>query len=160
MDEVVFRETQRMPRSWRLPVLVIAVGGVLVYAVTAEAAGRGDAAALIGLVAIVVGLVVASLALVAKLEVSVTRVAVDVRWVPLARRSIPFATIDQAEAVTYRPVRQFGGWGIRFGRSGARAYSMSGDSAVRLTLHDGSEIYLGSLEPEALAAAIDRARVR
>ena len=160
MDEVVFRETQRMPPSWRAPVLAIAGGGALLYVWSASLAGGAGAATLIGLVAVVAGLAVASLAIVARLEVSVTGASVDVRWVPLARRSIPFASIRQAEPVTYRPIRQFGGWGIRFGRRGARAYSMSGDRAVRLTLHDGSEIYLGSLEPEALAAAIDRARVR
>ncbi len=159
MDEVVFRETQRMPPSWRVPVLAIAGGGALLYVWSVSVAGAG-AATLIGLVAVFAGLAVASLALVARLEVSVTRASVDVRWVPLARRSIPFASIRRAEPVTYRPIRQFGGWGIRFGRRGARAYSMSGDRAARLTLDDGSEIYLGSLEPEALAAAIDRARVR
>ena len=159
MDEVIFRETQRMPPSWRVPVLAIAAGGALLYVWSASAGGAG-ATTLIGLVAVVAGVVVASLAVVARLDVSVTRGSVDVRWVPLARRSIPFASIRRAEPFTYRPIRQFGGWGIRFGRRGALAYPMSGDRAVRLTLDDGSEIYLGSLEPEALAAAIDRARVR
>jgi hypothetical protein len=94
------------------------------------------------------------------MEVIVTRAAVEVRWVPLTRRTFPSATIVSAEAVAYRPLRQFGGWGIRFGRGGTRAYPMSGDRAVKLTLVDGSEVYLGSLEPEALAGAIERARVR
>jgi len=160
VDDVVFRETQRMPSSWRVPLLLLAAGGAVLYVVSIAVAGQTGPASLVALVAITAGLAVAALALVAKLEVVVTRTAVEIRWVPLARRTIPFATIREAEVVTYRPVRQFGGWGIRMGRSGARAYSMSGDRAVRVVLHDGKELYLGSLEPEALAAAIDRARVR
>jgi hypothetical protein len=160
MDAIVFRETQRMPRSWRWPVIAVTVGGVVLYVWAASIAGARSLGTVVGGIAILVGLGVALLATVARLEVNVTRTAVEVRWVPLARRTFPLATIFGAEAVTYRPIRQFGGWGIRFGRGGARAFSMSGDRAVRLTLVDGTEVFLGSLEPEALAGAIERGRVR
>ena len=160
MEAAVFREAQRMPRSWRWPVIALTGCGVVLYVWAASIVGEGSLGTVVGALATLAGLCVGLLATVARMEVVMTRAAVEVRWVPLTRRTFPSATIVSAEAVAYRPLRQFGGWGIRFGRGRTRAYSMSGDRAVRLTLVDGSEVFLGSLEPEALAGAIERARIR
>lgn len=160
MGDAVFREIQRTPERWRrLGVAsgLLGAAGVL-WAIVADRGCCRTVSHVSLPVALVVVLGVAWLAAFARLEVAVTTTSVEVRWVPFARRSIAFERILRAEAVTYRPVRQFGGWGIRIGAKGARAYSMSGDRAVALTLDDGTQIYLGSLEPEVLAAAIDRAR--
>ena len=45
------------------------------------------------------------------------------------------------------------GWGIRFTRQGM-LYNASGTGAVRLVLHDGRQLRLGSDEPVRLAAFI------
>lgn len=81
--------------------------------------------------------------------------AVYVQFFPLQARArqIPFETIETCESVSYEPLREFGGWGIRFGWDG-RAYSVSGNGGVRLTLSDGSQVLLGSTQPETLANAI------
>ena len=160
MGDAVFREIQRIPGRWRR--LGVASGllgsaGVL-WAMVADGGCCRTASRLSLPIALIALLGLAWLAAFARLEVAVTTTSVEVRWFPFATRSIARERIMRAEAVTYRPLRQFGGWGIRFGAGGARAYSMSGDRAVALTLDDGTQVYLGSLEPEALAAAIDRAR--
>jgi hypothetical protein len=156
VGQVVYRETQRLPAPWRWPLAVLAFAGVAAGVWTLRQDGV-SAAGLIGLTAGVIGASVGLLCVTARLDVEVTVSSVEVRWAPLTRRSIPYARIADVEAVVYQPIRQFGGWGIRFGRAGARAYSMSGDHAVKVTLVDGTEVFLGSLEPEALAGAIRRA---
>ena len=94
-----------------------------------------------------------------RLEVEVWRDVLRVAFGPLRvlRRTIPFENIESIEAVTYRPIRDFGGWGIRF-RPGRTAWTVRGNRAVRLTLADGKEFFIGSRFPHRLAERIQVAQ--
>jgi hypothetical protein len=70
---------------------------------------------------------------------------------------MPFEAIQTYEAKTYRPLREYGGWGIRYGAAG-KAYNVSGNLGVQLSLLSGRKIMLGSQKPEELVLAIDRAK--
>lgn len=71
----------------------------------------------------------------------------------LIRSSLEYAEIESLESVTYRPIVEFGGWGVRgFGRR--RAWTASGNQAVRLRLTDEREVYLGSEAPRRLEERI------
>ena len=73
-------------------------------------------------------------------------------WKP---RQFPFSAILAAEPVTYRPIEQYGGRGIRRGRYGW-AYTVSGNRGVKLTLAGGEQFLIGSQRAAELAAAIRR----
>lgn len=73
--------------------------------------------------------------------------------------------IDEARVVSYRPIRQFGGWGIRAGRFEGKKtsiYSVRGHRGVLLELKEPQRVcgietvrfILGTSEPERLVAAI------
>ena len=73
--------------------------------------------------------------------------------VPVIRKRIPLARIQSVEAIDYRPLREFGGWGVRgFGKR--QAWTARGNRAVRLTLDDAREIYVGSDDPRPLAERV------
>lgn len=72
---------------------------------------------------------------------------------PLYRRRIALADIASAEAVTYSPIADYGGWGIR-GFGSSVALNARGDRGVRLTLQDGRRVLIGSQRPEELAASL------
>ena len=85
--------------------------------------------------------------------------AVTVRFGFLHKTRIPFSEIAHAEAVTYRPVRDYGGWGIRgFGKR--RALNARGNQGVLVTRADGSTLLIGSQKPRELLAALGRGGVR
>ena len=73
---------------------------------------------------------------------------------PFRRRAIPLADIAEAKAVTYRPLADFGGWGVRWAGSRGVAYNASGDRGVQLVLRDGRRVLVGSQRPEELALAL------
>lgn len=81
----------------------------------------------------------------------VTRVdgrGVEVRFrPPLSGRLFPLDEIVRCEQVRYLPIREFSGWGIRWG-------SRRGDVAVELTLRQGFRFAVGSQRPDDLEAAI------
>ena len=70
------------------------------------------------------------------------------------KKKVPFGDIHEVEPVTYSPIGEFGGWGIRFGSGKKRAWTVSGDQAARLHLEDGIQLYIGSRHPSRLAERI------
>ncbi len=113
-----------------------------------------------GLVMLIGGIGALDLGILGMLWAACLRVVVDaqavrVRFRPFHRkeRVFPLAEIAQAEAITYRPIAEYGGWGIRRGRAGW-AYNVSGNRGVRLTFHDGKRLLIGSARADELARAI------
>ena len=74
----------------------------------------------------------------------------------LIRRRIRYSDIQRVGAITYRPFREFGGWGIRW-RPGKSAWSIRGNQAVNVELRNGKSVYVGSRFPRRLAGRIDAA---
>jgi len=95
--------------------------------------------------------------LVMALVVEVRGDALYIHFKPLKRRTVSYGDISRVEAVEYRPVVHYGGWGIRRGRNGW-AYNVSGNRGVRLDFHDGKHLLIGSPRSTELAAAIEKAR--
>lgn len=109
--------------------------------------------------AVVAGFVLPILLVLTVLRMTVVVTPVEVvvwfGWIPSYRRRLPIGTIVSARAVTYRPLVDCGGWGIRSGRDGERVLNADGNRGVRLVLTDGSSLLIGSQSPEALAATIE-----
>ena len=90
-------------------------------------------------------------------EVTPTDVRVWFGWVPTYRRIVPIVDVHRVEVVTFRPIADYGFWGIRAGRDGTRALIARGNRGVRLELADGSVLLIGSQRPETLAQALEGA---
>ncbi len=112
-------------------------------------------------VGLLIGLVLPVLVIVGFLrmttEVGPTDVRVWFGWIPTYRRVVSLGTIQRLEVVSYRPLLDYGGWGIRVGRDGVRVLSARGNRGVRLDFADGSKLLIGSQHPEHLARALERA---
>ncbi|MEO0743990.1 MAG: hypothetical protein AAFY49_01455 [Pseudomonadota bacterium] len=150
MENVLFEETQRLSPLIILAIVaaVLVVFG-LVYWRTGGALSRPVWMLLGGTAVFLAALVAMS-----RMQTEVTADSVDISMFYLISESIPHGQIAEHQVLEYRPLREFGGWGLRYGSSG-RAYSMSGSEGVRLVLDDGSQITLGSQNAEALASAIE-----
>lgn len=103
----------------------------------------------------VVALALGTQKLVGGLTVRVqeSRIAIHLGSAPLIRRFVAFEEIAAVEAVTYRPILEFGGWGVR-GTARRRAWTARGNRAVKLTLTDGRELLVGSDHPMRLEERI------
>lgn len=97
----------------------------------------------------------------ARLVTEVRDDGVYIRFLPFHRdfQSFRWGEIAAFEACTYRPILDYGGWGIRFG-SGGKAYNVSGNRGVRLDLAAGrpKHVLIGSQRPEDLATEVESAR--
>lgn len=68
-------------------------------------------------------------------------------------RTIPWDQIRNVETRTYRPIRDFGGWGVRWAARGI-VYHARGNRGVRLMLASGERVLIGSQRSDELARAI------
>lgn len=156
---VLFREVQRFRDLWWVMTLVFGVAALQWWIFLMQIVGRAPVGnnpapdAFVMLFWLLFGVGLPWLFLVLRLEVEVYPDAVAVRFVPLFVRLIPQRDIVVVEVVTYRPIADFGGWGIR-GWGGRVAYNVRGNQGVELTLSDGRHVLLGTQRAEELATAI------
>ena len=153
-----FEERQQFRQWWLLLLLAVTVlagwSPLIVRALGGDGAKDDPVWALV-LVVFLGGVLLPGWLLFLQLQVSVDVDGVRIRYRGLPiDRLIPFGEIVEYDAVTYRPVYDYGGWGVRWRGRGKMAYSVSGDRGVRIDLADGKEIMIGSQRAEELAAAM------
>ena len=164
-DDVIFREVQWL-RPWWLWLLLVGLvvvavaklAGLLVPGLTREE-GTAPSSGEIwrAILAVIVLATFLAYLYVPRLTTEVGRGRLCVRFFPrhLSFLRIPLDDVIRCEAVTYRPVQDYGGWGIKGGR-GSRAYNASGNRGVRLDYADGTHLLIGSQRPDELAHTINQ----
>lgn len=68
-------------------------------------------------------------------------------------QEIAWQDIASSEIRSYKPWSEYGGWGLRRGKSG-KAYTISGKTGLQLTMKTGEKILIGTNQSEALKKAI------
>ena len=63
--------------------------------------------------------------------------------------------IEKFKAMEYSPLKEYGGWGIRYGFKG-KAYNISGNKGVKIHLSNGRNILFGSLKYKDLEKALKK----
>jgi hypothetical protein len=162
-EQPQFREVQYMRRPW-LWALVLVGTGLALYAIVQllllEEPFTGNTAANVSslMVGLVVGVAFPALMFVTHLITEVRSDALYYRYVPFhfTWQKIPLDRIKGHQATVYNPIRDYGGWGIRYWFKG-KAYNVSGNRGVQLELTSGDRVLIGSQKPDGLAQAISAA---
>jgi Family of unknown function (DUF6141) len=155
---VYFHEEQRFAWHWMIPLMIPSV--VLGYGVYRQVwQGRrfGDYA--IGNTLLwsvfLVSLAVALWFPQIKLITEVRGEALSIRFTSLwPERLIAWSDIRRAETVTYRPIKDFGGYGVRWATGRGMVFNAHGNRGVRMELASGERVLVGSQRPEELHQAI------
>ena len=67
--------------------------------------------------------------------------------------TIKLEDIESIKAMEYSPLKEYGGWGIKYGFKG-KAYNVSGNKGVKIYLKNGMNIMFGSQKHNDLAKAL------
>lgn len=164
-NRVYFSEAQtfRQPWIWTL-LIVLTLAAVVCFGYgMIKQLGFGqpwgdrplsdNALAIVGPLVILFSIAMIYLFLKLKLVTEVRDDGLYIRFFPLSRQIIRYETIEASYVRTYRPLKEFGGWGIRYGRGG-KAYNVSGNQGVQLELSGGKRLLIGSRQPQKLTDAI------
>lgn len=155
-----FHEVQRI-RHWWLWLVLLLVAGLAWWSFVEQIVlgrpfgNRPGPDWMVWLITAICGIVVPVVFLVARLETTVDATGLRLRYVPFRNRLIAGAEIVSHEVVDYRPIREWGGWGIRYAFRRGWAYTAHGDRGVQLELAGGKRLLVGSQRAETLAAALD-----
>lgn len=158
--EILFREVQHFRQIW-LWLLLLAISGVCIYAMVEQLILRepfgSDPAPDVVLIIIVAvfGLGFPLLFYHIRLTTEVRSNGLYYRFFPLhcSVQKILLDDLKSYEVRTYSPLKEYGGWGIRYGAKG-KAYNVKGNRGVQFKLTNGELILMGSQRPEELAGAL------
>ena len=173
MDEqtgVIFQESQRFGHTflWMGVIVVFLVfAGLAGYDLAIHLAMRSpsdgkaishSALMIMGIVQIVTILFIFGIFYSAQLMTEVRADGLYIRFKPFhaSYRRFGFESLKTYTACTYRPIMDYGGYGIHRGWKGW-AYNVSGNSGVQIELFNGKKILIGSQKPGELINALNAA---
>ncbi len=169
-DVIYFREEQRFRQVW-LWTLITVLSGLLVALFAfgmykqlylgepwGEEPMSDKVLWILGPFYVLLGLALFALFATSKMITEVGRDSILIKYRPFhcRYRMIPLGHIQSYRARTYRPIAEFGGWGLRFWPY-LKAYNVYGNRGVELEFINGRKLMIGSQRPEEFLNAIDRA---
>ena len=86
-----------------------------------------------------------------RLQTAIDSVGVWIRFSLFSKKGRLFywSDIDEAFIRKYKPMDDYGGWGVKSGRKG-KAYNVSGNMGLQLFLKSGEKILIGTNRPSEL----------
>ena len=150
-EDVVFSEKQRFNQWWIWLILLVSNFSFLIGCFLE--ASKADRTALV--VGLLVVFAVTLLILRFRLETEIKRDGVYVRVPPLLLkwRFYPWENIAKAYIREYKPILEYGGWGIR-GLGKNRALNISGNIGLQLEFTDGKKMLIGTNNWDDLQKAL------
>jgi len=162
-DKLFFREQQKFSPLLRWFVYITMGLAVLLcfFALKKEFSGQSPPDTQEIILAVLVGagvpIGISVIFVLLKMETEVRPDGLYIRYFPfhIHFKKFPPDDILECHARQYKPIREYGGWGIRCGFAGkGKAYNVSGDKGVQLVFKNGKRLLIGSQRAEELEKAI------
>jgi hypothetical protein len=89
------------------------------------------------------------------LKTKIDRTGIHFKFSPfhLKQRCYRWDEIEKVYVRTYKPIREYGGWGIRFGANG-KAFNVSGNQGLQIEFKSGRKVLIGTNKPEELTKVL------
>jgi hypothetical protein len=159
-ETALYSEVQhfRQPLLWALIAFITFLSwwGAVEQLVLGRPFGSNPASDELMLIILVVfGIIFPAFFFMLHLSVRVTADGICYRYFPLhlKYRHIAKASILSATARKYRPVFEYGGWGIRYGKPGL-AYTVGGNEGIFFEQTKGNVIMIGTRRPAEFIEAL------
>ena len=146
-NEKIFYEIQQFRQKWIWTILLIVLFVLFLPIIS------GMVSILLGVILILTGFCFIWLFYSMKLITEIKGDSIHIKFSPFTTQIIPFNEIIKYEIRQYRPIIEYGGWGIRFNRSG-KAYTVSGNIGIQIQLSVGKGILIGTQQPNEFLQAM------
>ena len=164
---MIFSETQRFRQPWlwvMFGLLWVSFTGIFVYGIYRQVIHHipfgsnpmSDTGLMITSIATWILLTaILMLFLTARLDTRIDREGIHYRFFPIHKneRHIAWKNISYIRIVSYHPIRQFGGWGIRYGKDGV-AFNVAGKRGLVITRRGGERILIGTQKANELKVVL------
>ena len=104
---------------------------------------------------VLIGLAIPLLFYLFELRIKINEDGLHYQFSPfhLKFHTIKMDEIENFKAMEYSPLKEYGGWGIKYGFKG-KAYNVSGNKGVKVFLKNGANIMFGSQKHKELAKVL------
>ena len=108
---------------------------------------------------VLIGLLIPCFFFLLQLRVKVSAEGLHYQFFPFHIKShtIKLEDIEKFKAMEYSPLKEYGGWGIKY-RFKGKAYNVSGNKGVKIFLKNGLNIMFGSQKYNELAKALKQVK--
>jgi amino acid transporter len=149
----LFQEKQRFTQWWLWAIITIGllIGSYSIYMQYVEGAISKNIFFIYTLFEAAILLFFVSL----RLQTTITKDEIQVLFFPFhwKKRKYPFSTIKKMEVITYSPIGDYGGWGVRLSANG-KAFNIKGDKGLKLYFNNRKPLLIGTQKPEELQKCI------
>lgn len=153
MEPIYFFEEQKFTQAWLWIPFVLQTAIVVGMLLLIPNPATWFVIAITGAVALLLG--------VATLRTQVRHDGIYYQFFPFHLRwhRIEMAEISQYTTRQYKPIAEYGGWGLRRSARHGKAYNVKGSTGLQLALTDGRRILFGTQRGEAFEQALDRVKI-
>lgn len=162
-SELFFKEEQRFRQLWLWVFVILActipwVGMILQVMLGHKFGNNPEPDWLIILMWLVFGIGFPIFFYSLRLITEVQKDGIYLRFFPFHRKFkiYRYEEIESYTAREYKPIREYGGWGIRYVIGGI-AYNVYGNKGLQLVLKNKKKILVGTQKPEEFYQAIKKA---
>lgn len=113
---------------------------------------------LLGSFSALIGIGVSILFYLSALRVRVLKDYIELKYVPFMRKTkkIHKSEIKRFYARTYKPIKEYGGWGVKVSKPKNIAYNVYGKNGIQLILKSDIRILIGTQRPAVFEAALKK----
>lgn len=144
----MFTETQRFTQWW-LWLILVGVWSAMVYSIITAPPQTGAAV----YVSFGIGILLPLLFWQMRLITRITEEGIYVRFIPfhIKEKFFPWDTLTASYVRTYSPLKEYGGWGIKYGFNGqGLVYNVVGNVGLQLQIKEGEAVLIGTQKGEEI----------
>ena len=149
IDKTIFYEKQQFRQIWIWLILILILLILLIPIIS------GVFGIFLNIILLTIGYCFIWLFYSMKLITEIKKDGIQITFTPFTNFIIPFNKIRSYKIRKYRPILEYGGWGIRFNRTG-KAYTVSGKIGLQIELSNGKEILIGTENPDKLLQSLNK----
>ena len=149
IDQTIFYEKQQFRQVWIWMILILILLILLIPIIS------GVFGVFLNIILLMIGYCFIWLFYSMKLITEIKKDGIQITFTPFTNFIIPFNKIRSYKIREYRPILEYGGWGIRFNRTG-KAYTVSGKIGLQIELSNGKEILIGTENPDKLLQSLNK----
>ena len=149
IDKTIFYEKQQFRQVWIWMILILILLILLIPIIS------GVFGVFLNIIILTIGYCFIWLFYSMKLITEIKKDGIQITFTPFTNFIIPFNKIRSYKIREYKPILEYGGWGIRINRTG-KAYTVSGKIGMQIELSNGKEILIGTENPDKLLQSLNK----
>lgn len=156
MQNSIFKERQYFRNPFVL-ILLLAIVGMSIWALIQQVFlgkpfGQNPAPDSLVILFSMLPLIFFLLFIFMHLDSNIDEESISVRLSPFGSRKIAWKNVEKAYIRNYKPILEYGGWGIRYGLGNkGMAYTVGVYQGLQLELSDGKKVLIGTKKTNELS---------